>query len=93
MALLVLVPAGAGAAPETPSFGPLIEDYAEYVGQRRCRPKPKPGVVAFQQLLEQAYPDSTTSAAAAGTAAGASTRRAGPWTGPAAPRSPPNEPR
>jgi hypothetical protein len=59
MAFLALVPAGAVAAPEAPSFGPLIDDYAKYVGQQRCRPKPKPGVVAFQQLLEQAYPDST----------------------------------
>jgi hypothetical protein len=58
-ALAALVPQGAVAAPQAPSFGPIIEDYAEYVGQRRCRPKPKPGVVAFQEALELAYPDST----------------------------------
>jgi hypothetical protein len=49
----------AAAAPTGPSFGPYIEGYAPYRGQTRCRPRPKPGVVAFQQMLEQAYPDST----------------------------------
>jgi hypothetical protein len=58
-ALVGMVPRGAVAAPETPSFGPAIEDYASYEGQRRCRPRPKPGVVAFRALLEGAYPDST----------------------------------
>lgn len=57
--LLSLVPARAGAAPAAPTFGPVIDGYAEYVGQARCRPKPKPGVAAFQQLLVTAYPDST----------------------------------
>jgi hypothetical protein len=59
LTVATLVPQGAVAAPPAPDFGPLIEDYAEYEGQRRCRPKPKPGVVAFQLLLEQSYPDST----------------------------------
>lgn len=59
LALVALLPRGALSAPPSPDFGPLIEEYAEYDGQRRCRPKPKPGVVAFQQVLEQAYPDST----------------------------------
>jgi hypothetical protein len=52
-------PRSAMAAPATPSFGPVIEDYAPYQGQKRCRPKPKPGVVAFEELLLEAYPDST----------------------------------
>jgi hypothetical protein len=62
LAALAVTAAAAGpaaAAPTGPNFGPLIEEYAEYEGQRRCRPKPKPGVVAFQKLLEAAYPDST----------------------------------
>lgn len=59
LALIALLPHGALAAPPSPAFGPTIEDYADYEGQRRCRPKPKPGVVAFQSLLEQAYPEST----------------------------------
>jgi hypothetical protein len=59
LAMLSLVPARAGAAPAAPTFGPVIDGYADYVGQARCRPKPKPGVVAFQELLASAYPDST----------------------------------
>lgn len=59
LALAGLLPRGAAAAPKAPAFGPVIEGYVEYEGQRRCRPKPKPGVVAFQELLMQAYPDST----------------------------------
>lgn len=49
----------AAAVPETPQFGPVIEDYASYDGQKKCKPKPKPGLVAFQQLLQATYPDST----------------------------------
>jgi hypothetical protein len=64
---LALVVAGALAAPiaataTTPAsaeFGPVIEDYADYEGQKRCKPKPKPGVLAFQDLLQTTYPDST----------------------------------
>ena len=59
LGMLCLVPSRVAAAPPTPPFGPVIDEYAEYVGQTRCRPKPKPGVVAFQQLLQTAYPDST----------------------------------
>jgi hypothetical protein len=59
LTLTGLVPSPAAAAPQAPTFGSVIEDYAGYEGQRRCRPKPKPGVVAFQALLEQAYPDRT----------------------------------
>ena len=51
-------PARAGT-PVAPEFGPTIEAYADYAGQRRCRPKPKPGVVAFSELLQATYPDST----------------------------------
>lgn len=58
LVLTTLLPRAALAAPQAPSFGPAIEDYAPYEGQRRCRPRPKPGVVAFQKALEAAYPDS-----------------------------------
>lgn len=47
------------AAPRAPRFGPVIEDHAGYVAPTRCRPAPKPGVVAFAALLEAAYPDTT----------------------------------
>ena len=57
--MLCLVPTRVASAPSTPTFGPVIDEYAEYVGQTRCRPKAKPGVVAFQQLLQTAYPEST----------------------------------
>ena len=52
------LPAGA-TTPAAPQFGPTIEDYADYDGQSKCKPSPKPGVVAFQELLRAAYPDST----------------------------------
>jgi len=56
---LSLAPSGAWAAPDAPTFGPTIDEYAEYEGQTRCKPKPKPGVVAFEELLQVAYPDTT----------------------------------
>jgi hypothetical protein len=61
LALVVLAqaPGGALAAPPTPGLGPVIEDYAEYVGPTRCRPKPKPGVLAMRDLLLTAYPDTS----------------------------------
>jgi hypothetical protein len=49
----------AADTPTAPEFGPVIEDYADYEGQKRCKPKPKPGLLAFQDLLEATYPDST----------------------------------
>ncbi len=45
------------AAPRARGFGRLIEDYAPYVGQSRCAPKPKPGVVAFRRIVLAAYPE------------------------------------
>ena len=53
----VLPASPAVAAPRAPHFGPVIEDYAGYVEPERCRPAPKPGVRAFADLLEDAYPD------------------------------------
>lgn len=49
-------PAPSDAAPRTRRYGPLIEDYAPYVGQSSCKPKDKPGVVAFRDLVLAAYP-------------------------------------
>ena len=47
------------AVPSAPEFGSVIEDYASYQGQAKCKPKPKPGVVAFEDLLLATYPDSS----------------------------------
>ena len=57
VSVLTLVPVTAVAAPRAPRFGPVIEDYAGYTSPERCRPAPKPGVEAFAELLEDAYPD------------------------------------
>jgi len=54
----VLATVPVAAAPKAPRFGPVIEAYAEHVSPERCRPKAKPGVQAFADLLAEAYPDS-----------------------------------
>ena len=46
----------AEAAPVTPSFGPVIDDYQPYDGQDSCDPTAKPGVYDFQQLVLSTYP-------------------------------------
>jgi hypothetical protein len=56
---LVAPIAATATTPASAEFGPIIEDYSDYEGQKRCKPKPKPGVVAFQELLRTTYPDST----------------------------------
>ncbi|MBX7161273.1 MAG: hypothetical protein K1X95_13365 [Acidimicrobiia bacterium] len=53
-----LLPAGAGAAPATPNFGPSIDAYAAYDGQATCSPDPKPGTVDFSNMLLATYPQS-----------------------------------
>lgn len=53
-----LLPAGAGAAPATPNFGPSIDAYATYDGQATCSPDPKPGTVDFSNMLLATYPQS-----------------------------------
>ena len=53
---VALLPAPAHAAPSKPQFGPGIEGYAPYEGQSTCSPEPKPGVVAFQAMVLDAYP-------------------------------------
>ncbi|MGW1714425.1 hypothetical protein [Streptomyces sp. NPDC002156] len=42
--------------PTTPDFGPRIDDYARYEGQRGCDPAAKPGLLAFRDLVLAAYP-------------------------------------
>jgi hypothetical protein len=48
------------AAPRAPRFGSVIEDYAPYTEPTRCRPRPKPGVQAFADVLQHAYPDTSS---------------------------------
>ncbi|MGH2712122.1 MAG: hypothetical protein ACRDH9_13095 [Actinomycetota bacterium] len=52
------VPAAANS-PKAPEFGPVIEEFADYEGQKRCKPKPKPGTQALADLLTATYPDTT----------------------------------
>ena len=49
----------AANAPKAPKFGPVIEDYAGYEGQKKCKPRPKPGTQALADLLMATYPDTT----------------------------------
>jgi hypothetical protein len=42
--------------PDSPRFGPIIEGYARYDPQTTCQPNPKPGVVAFRDLILETYP-------------------------------------
>jgi hypothetical protein len=39
-----------------PDFGPKIENFASYVPQSQCDPTPKPGVIAFRDMLLKAFP-------------------------------------
>lgn len=54
----VLRPAGA-TPPPTPTFGKAVDAFAKYDGQQLCDPAPKPGVVAFRELVLRAYPKTT----------------------------------
>ena len=56
-ALLTLVATTvAHAAPRAPQLGRAIDPLAGYEGASHCDPNPKPGVVAFQQLILAANP-------------------------------------
>ncbi|MDQ4124818.1 MAG: hypothetical protein M3134_04340 [Actinomycetota bacterium] len=55
-AAVLAVAAPAGAAPASPSFGPVMDPPGSYEGQSKCSPDAKPGVVAFQQMVLAAYP-------------------------------------
>ncbi|HEX2050176.1 MAG TPA: hypothetical protein VHJ34_06010 [Actinomycetota bacterium] len=52
----LVAPAPAAATPRAPRFGPGIEGYAPYQGQTTCDPAAKPGVLAFQRIVLDAYP-------------------------------------
>ncbi len=41
---------------KAPKFGPLIDSDSGYDGQSKCSPGAKPGVVAFQSMVLEAYP-------------------------------------
>ena len=56
IAILASATPAQAKVPVTPNFGPLIEDYAGYHPQDTCKPKPKPGVVAFKNLVLETYP-------------------------------------
>lgn len=45
--------------PTAPDFGPFIDPYAVYEGQRGCDPAAKPGPAAFRDLVLAAYPATT----------------------------------
>jgi hypothetical protein len=42
--------------PTAPDFGPRIDPYAPYEGQRGCDPAAKPGVLSFRDLVLATYP-------------------------------------
>lgn len=45
------------ASPDVPTFSAPPDPYAAYVGQTTCDPTAKPGVLDFQALVLEAYPD------------------------------------
>lgn len=51
-----LFPLMSKAAPNATGFGPAIEGYSGYEGQSKCSPYAKPGVLAFQRIVLEAYP-------------------------------------
>ncbi|HEV3474480.1 MAG TPA: hypothetical protein VG602_03855 [Actinomycetota bacterium] len=57
--LLGLTAPAGSAQPATPSFDAAIEEYADYDGMKKCKPKAKPGVLAFSRIVMAAYPETT----------------------------------
>ncbi|GAA2367956.1 hypothetical protein Cme02nite_28130 [Catellatospora methionotrophica] len=55
LASVIAVPSSATAAPATPDFGPSIDAYAAYDGQRTCDASEKPGVAGFRDILNATY--------------------------------------
>ena len=53
-----LLSAAPGALADLPrkQFGPGIDPYPGYVGQKICSPTPKPGVVSFRRMVLKAFP-------------------------------------
>jgi MYXO-CTERM domain-containing protein len=54
-------PNGGNTVPQAPNFGPGIDNYASYVGQAKCDPVAKPGVIAFKDLVLATYPCTSNS--------------------------------
>jgi hypothetical protein len=53
--VLAAGPAGAVAVPFAPSFGAGIDPYSAYETENTCSPTPKPGTVAWRDLLIRTY--------------------------------------
>lgn len=53
---LATCPNGGKVTPKAPIFKAAIDGYASYVGQSTCSGTSKPGVVAFQKLIQATYP-------------------------------------
>jgi hypothetical protein len=53
--LLAAGPANAVAVPYAPAFHPSIDPYSSYEPENTCSPAPKPGVVAYRDLLVRTY--------------------------------------
>jgi hypothetical protein len=53
--VLAAGPADAVASPATPSFGAGIDPYSSYETENTCSPTPKPGTVAWRDLLIRTY--------------------------------------
>jgi hypothetical protein len=53
--LLAAGPANAVAVPYAPAFHPGIDPYSSYEPENTCSPAPKPGVVAYRDLLVRTY--------------------------------------
>jgi len=49
-------PNGGNVEPVVSAFGPAIDAYAAYDGQKTCDPTPKPGTVGFRDLVLATYP-------------------------------------
>jgi len=54
--IMASCPNGGKVVPKAPVFTKAIDGYASYVGQSKCDPTSKPGVVAFQKLILATYP-------------------------------------
>jgi hypothetical protein len=53
--LLTAGPANAVAVPYAPAFHPGVDPYSSYEPESSCSPTPKPGVVAYRDLLLRTY--------------------------------------
>lgn len=57
VAAFVALPSIAAATPSVGKYGRAIDPFPGYEGASKCDPDPEPGVVAFQQMVMRAYPD------------------------------------